>query len=127
LTLVGFGAQYIFMQAKALPIQLAARFGYTKTSITNFFDANSTNFELGAAFSLLFAKAYASIGNQWASSKTNINTIVGGNNISINQSTSWSEIYTTLGVEFSLLLNLGAEIQISPSQTLYNAKIAIEI
>jgi hypothetical protein len=123
IALSGLAAQYAFFNPKLLPISLALRVGYTQ--ITGFipFDANSTNAEALLGIPILIIRPYVGIGNNWSNASTSINS----QTISLSKSASWSETYGIFGIQISALLGLDFEAQISSSQSIYNAKLSIEI
>ncbi len=123
IVLSGLAAQYAFFNPRFLPISMAIRVGYTQIKGYTSFDANSTNAEALLGIPITIIKPYVGIGNNWSNATTSINN----QTLSLSKSTSWSETYATIGVQISALLGLDLEAQISPNQTIYNAKLSIEI
>ena len=123
IVLSGLAVQYAFFNPRLLPISMAVRVGYTQIKGFAPFDANSTNAEalLGVPISII--KPYVGIGNNWSNASTSINN----QTISLSKSASWSETYGVFGIQISSLLGLDLEAQVSSSQTIYNAKLSIEI
>ena len=123
IVLSGIAAQYAFFNPRLLPISMAIRVGYTQIKGFIPFDANSTNAEALLGIPITIIKPYVGIGNNWSNASTSISN----QTISLSKSASWSETYATLGIQISALLGLALEAQVSSSQTIYNAKLSIEI
>ncbi len=123
IALSGLAVQYAFFNPRLLPISMAIRVGYTQINGFIPFDAHSTNAEALLGIPITIIKPYVGIGNNWSNAKTSINN----QTISISKSASWSETYATLGIQISALFGLAIEAQVSSSQTIYNAKLSIEI
>lgn len=121
--LSGIAAQFALFNPKLLPISLALRAGYTQLTGFTPFTANTTNVEALLGFPIAIIKPYVGIGNSWSNANTSINN----QTISISKSASWTETYGTFGVQFSSLFGFALEAQVSQIQTIYNAKLSIEI
>ncbi|APJ04536.1 autotransporter outer membrane beta-barrel domain-containing protein [Silvanigrella aquatica] len=123
IVLSGIAVQYSLFDPRLVPVSFALRGGYTRIQGFAPLDANSTNVEalLGAKLAIL--KPYVGVGNNWSNASTNITNQY----VTLSKSLSWTETYGILGLQLSALLGLGVEAQISSSQTIYNAKLSIEI
>ncbi|WGL60789.1 hypothetical protein QEJ31_04160 [Pigmentibacter sp. JX0631] len=119
----GIGGQFILSNPRVIPISLALRGGYTQINGFAPFDANSTNAELLLGVPLPILKPYFGGGSNWSNASTTFKI----GNSTLTKSSSWNEIYGIIGFQIITILALDVEAQISPTQTIYNAKISLEI
>lgn len=119
----GIGGQFILSNPRIIPISLALRGGYTQISGFAPFDANSTNAELLLGVPLPVLKPYLGGGSNWSNASTSFKI----GNATLTKSSSWNEVYGIIGFQIVTVLALDVEAQISSNQTIYNAKISLEI
>ncbi|KAB8036770.1 hypothetical protein GCL60_13075 [Silvanigrella paludirubra] len=125
--LYGLAAQYVYANPKVVPITLAVRGGYTQISGFSPMSANSSNAELLLGIPLPIIKPYVGVGNNWSNANTSISLTGTLSNQTLSKSANWSETYAIIGVQAIALIGLDFEAQISSFQTIYNAKLSIEI
>lgn len=119
----GIGGQFILANPRVLPLSLSLRGGYSR--ITGFapFDANSTNAEALLGVLLPVIKPYAGGGSNWSNSSTSFKV----GNVTLTKSATWNEVYGIVGIQLVTLFAFDLEAQISANQTIYNAKLSLEL
>ena len=119
----GIGGQFILSNPRIIPVSLALRGGYTQINGFSPFDANSTNAEMLLGVPLPILKPYLGGGSNWSNASTTFKI----GNSTLTKSSSWNELYGIIGFQIVTILSLDVEAQISATQTIYNAKISLEI
>ncbi|WP_186647581.1 DUF6588 family protein [Fluviispira vulneris] len=126
--LSGVALQYAF-KPKLLPLSFALRAGYTQIANYAPFTASSTNAELLIGLAVPFLKPYLGAGANWSNASTNADFTSNGVTVHVSQSSAWTEFYGMGGLHVSLIPFIGIDFnaQISSSQTIYNAKLSLDI
>ncbi|KAB8027966.1 DUF6588 family protein [Fluviispira multicolorata] len=126
--LSGVGFQ-LAIKPKLLPLSFAARVGYTQIANYEPFTASSTNAEILIGAAIPFLKPYIGAGANWSNASTNADFTNNGATIHISQSSTWTEYYGIGGIHLTFIPFIGIDFnaQLSESQTLYNAKLSLDI
>ncbi|WP_338635640.1 DUF6588 family protein [Spirobacillus cienkowskii] len=127
ISISGIGIQYGFYNPRLLPISLSIRGGYTQLTGFSELTANTKSLEGLIGIYIPFIKPYAGIGNNWSKSNTEISKTISNQSFNLTKSAEWSQFYSTVGIQFISIIGIALEAQFSSNQTLYNAKLSLEI
>ncbi len=119
----GIGGQFILANPRVLPLSLALRGGHSRVTGFAPFDANSTNAEALFGVLLPILKPYVGGGSNWS----NVSTSFKVGNATLSKSANWNEVYGIVGIQLVTLVAIDLEAQISANQTIYNAKLSLEL